>query len=51
MKIVGVGCGPGLLTEQAIREISRAKIIYRIRPGNRTCTVVYPFSLHGENNR
>jgi cobalt-precorrin-7 (C5)-methyltransferase len=28
MKIIGVGCGPGMLTEQAIREISRAKIIY-----------------------
>jgi cobalt-precorrin-7 (C5)-methyltransferase len=28
MKIVGVGCGPGMLTEQAIREISRAKIIF-----------------------
>jgi len=28
MKIIGVGCGPGLLTEQAIFEISKAKIIY-----------------------
>jgi cobalt-precorrin-7 (C5)-methyltransferase len=28
MKIIGVGCGPGMLTEQAIREISQAKIIY-----------------------
>ncbi len=28
MKIVGVGCGPEMLTEQAIREISRASIIY-----------------------
>jgi cobalt-precorrin-7 (C5)-methyltransferase len=28
MKIIGVGCGPGMLTEQAIREISRAKIIF-----------------------
>jgi len=28
MKIVGVGCGPGMLTEQAIREISRATRIY-----------------------
>jgi cobalt-precorrin-7 (C5)-methyltransferase len=28
MKIIGVGCGPGMLTEQAIREISRAKILY-----------------------
>jgi len=28
MKIVGVGCGPGLLTEQAIQEISRASVIY-----------------------
>jgi cobalt-precorrin-7 (C5)-methyltransferase len=28
MKIVGVGCGPKMLTEQAIREISRASIIY-----------------------
>lgn len=28
MKIIGVGCGPDMLTEQAIREISRAKIIF-----------------------
>jgi cobalt-precorrin-7 (C5)-methyltransferase len=28
MKIIGVGCGPGLLTEQAICEISQARIIY-----------------------
>jgi cobalt-precorrin-7 (C5)-methyltransferase len=28
MKIIGVGCGPGMLTEQAIREISKASIIY-----------------------
>jgi cobalt-precorrin-7 (C5)-methyltransferase len=28
MKIVGVGCGPGMLTEQAIREISRATTIF-----------------------
>lgn len=28
MKIVGVGCGPGMLTEEAIRIISRAKRIY-----------------------
>ena len=28
MKIIGVGCGPGMLTEQAIREISKAEIIY-----------------------
>jgi cobalt-precorrin-7 (C5)-methyltransferase len=28
MKIIGVGCGPGMLTELAIREISRAKIIF-----------------------
>jgi cobalt-precorrin-7 (C5)-methyltransferase len=28
MKIIGVGCGPGMLTEQAIREISQASIIY-----------------------
>lgn len=28
MKIIGVGCGPGMLTEQAIHEISRAEIIY-----------------------
>jgi cobalt-precorrin-7 (C5)-methyltransferase len=28
MKIIGVGCGPGMLTEQAIREISRATIIF-----------------------
>jgi cobalt-precorrin-7 (C5)-methyltransferase len=28
MKIVGVGCGPGMLTEQAIHEISQASLIY-----------------------
>lgn len=28
MKIIGVGCGPDMLTEQAIREISRASLIY-----------------------
>jgi cobalt-precorrin-7 (C5)-methyltransferase len=28
MKIIGVGCGPGMLTEQAIREISRATLVY-----------------------
>lgn len=28
MKIIGVGCGPGMLTEQAICEISRAATIY-----------------------
>jgi cobalt-precorrin-7 (C5)-methyltransferase len=28
MKIIGVGCGPGMLTEQAIHEISRALVIY-----------------------
>jgi len=28
MKVVGVGCGPGLLTEQAISAISSATIIY-----------------------
>jgi cobalt-precorrin-7 (C5)-methyltransferase len=28
MKIVGTGCGPGMLTELAIREINQAKTIY-----------------------
>lgn len=28
MKIVGVGCGPGLLTVQAIREIKQSRVIY-----------------------
>jgi cobalt-precorrin-7 (C5)-methyltransferase len=28
MKIIGVGCGPGLLTEQAIRELKRARYVY-----------------------
>ncbi|HQA81471.1 MAG TPA: cobalt-precorrin-7 (C(5))-methyltransferase, partial [Methanoregulaceae archaeon] len=28
MKVVGVGCGPGMLTEQAIRAISDATIIF-----------------------
>jgi cobalt-precorrin-7 (C5)-methyltransferase len=28
MKVVGVGCGPGMLTEQAIAAISRATILF-----------------------
>lgn len=28
MKIIGVGCGPGMLTEQAIREIGNAKFVF-----------------------
>jgi cobalt-precorrin-7 (C5)-methyltransferase len=28
MKIIGVGCGPGLLTEQAIKELRRARFAY-----------------------
>jgi cobalt-precorrin-7 (C5)-methyltransferase len=28
MKIIGVGCGPGLLTEQAIRELKAARTVY-----------------------
>ena len=28
MKIIGVGCGPGLLTEQAIEELKRAWSVY-----------------------
>ncbi|HDR73535.1 MAG TPA: cobalt-precorrin-7 (C(5))-methyltransferase [Methanoculleus sp.] len=28
MKIVGVGCGPGMLTEEAIRAIGEARLIY-----------------------
>ncbi len=28
MKIIGVGCGPGLLTEQAIQELKRAHSVY-----------------------
>ena len=28
MKIIGVGCGPGLLTEQAIMELKKAKLVY-----------------------
>lgn len=31
MKIVGVGCGPGLMTLQAIREISSARLVYGSR--------------------
>ncbi|MDI9632592.1 MAG: cobalt-precorrin-7 (C(5))-methyltransferase [Methanolinea sp.] len=31
MKIVGVGCGPGLLTLQAVREISSARLVYGSR--------------------
>lgn len=28
MKIIGVGCGPGLMTEQAIRELKAARNVY-----------------------
>ena len=28
MKVVGVGCGPGMLTEQAVRAISKAEFIF-----------------------
>jgi cobalt-precorrin-7 (C5)-methyltransferase len=28
MKIIGVGCGPGLLTEQAIQELKKARCAY-----------------------
>ena len=28
MKIIGVGCGPGLLTEQAINELKKARFAY-----------------------
>ena len=28
MKIVGVGCGPGLITEQAAQVIRSARLIY-----------------------
>jgi len=28
MKIIGVGCGPGLLTEEAIRELRAARTVY-----------------------
>ncbi|MCK9581753.1 MAG: cobalt-precorrin-7 (C(5))-methyltransferase [Methanoregula sp.] len=28
MKIIGVGCGPGLLTEQAIRELKKARFAF-----------------------
>ena len=28
MKIIGVGCGPGLLTEQAIKELRTARNVY-----------------------
>ena len=28
MKIIGVGCGPGLLTEQAIQELKKARFAY-----------------------
>lgn len=31
MKIVGVGCGPGLLTEEAIRVIRKARLVYGSR--------------------
>lgn len=28
MKIIGVGCGPGLLTEQAVKELKKARFAY-----------------------
>lgn len=31
MKIIGVGCGPGMMTEEAIGALSRARLIYGSR--------------------
>ena len=31
MKIVGVGCGPGMLTERAAREVEAARLVYGSR--------------------
>ncbi|MFA4876890.1 MAG: cobalt-precorrin-7 (C(5))-methyltransferase [Methanoregula sp.] len=28
MKIIGVGCGPGLITEAAIKELKKARLVY-----------------------
>jgi cobalt-precorrin-7 (C5)-methyltransferase len=28
MKIIGVGCGPGLITAEAIRELKKARLVY-----------------------
>ncbi|MDD1683791.1 MAG: cobalt-precorrin-7 (C(5))-methyltransferase [Methanoregula sp.] len=40
MKIIGVGCGPGLLTEQAIRELKRARSVYG---SDRAIEIARPF--------
>ena len=40
MKIIGVGCGPGLLTEQAIRELRRARSVYG---SDRAIEIARPF--------
>ena len=40
MKIVGVGCGPGLLTEEAIRVIRRARRVYG---SSRALAIARPF--------
>ena len=42
MKIIGVGCGPGMLTEQAIREISRARIIFGSHRSIEPLTITHP---------
>lgn len=42
MKIIGVGCGPGLLTEQAIKELKRARFAYG---SERAIALARPFLL------
>jgi cobalt-precorrin-7 (C5)-methyltransferase len=44
MKIVGVGCGPGMLTEEAIVRIAGAKMIYG---SDRAIGIARPHISHG----
>jgi cobalt-precorrin-7 (C5)-methyltransferase len=44
MKIVGVGCGPGMLTEEAARIVGEAKLVYGSK---RAIETVHHFFSHG----
>ena len=44
MKIIGVGCGPGMLTEEAIQGSRIAKTIYG---SDRAIEIARPFISHG----
>ena len=46
MKIVGVGCGPGMLTEQAAQAIQVSTVYLRFQPGHRDGEKTDPEELH-----